>query len=332
MKAAIFEVQGKPLRIMDVKEPIRTNNSIILKVLATGLCHGDIHIIMGDWQGDLDIRTPIILGHEIIGEVVNNGKKVKKGDMVLVYNAFGCNSCKYCKLGYYQYCEKVKVLGVHENGGFAEYVKIPDENNLIKVEGNPFSLVPLADAGITAYNASEGIGRGDKVAVLGTGAVSIIAIQILKALGAEVTVVGRNSVKLSKIQELGVDEIIFSRGEYARDLSEKSTTRKFDFILDFIGSELTLDDISWMLSRMGELRIIGEFGGTLKIPEQLIVLRGLKIKGILYGKKEHLIAVLKLFQEGKIKTFPVLYRLDEINSAINDLIAGRVIGRAVIVP
>lgn len=332
MKAAVFETQGKPLAIKDVKEPIQTNNSIILKVLATGLCHGDVHIIMGDWQGDLDIKTPIILGHEIVGEVVTDGRRVKKGDMVLVYNAFGCNSCKYCRLGYYQYCEKVKVLGVHENGGFAEYVKVPDENNLIKVEGNPFTLAPLADAGITAYNASDGIQRGDKVAVLGTGAVSMLAVQILKIFGAEITVVGRNPLKLSKMQEMGVDEIIFSRGEYARDLSEKSTTRKFDYILDFIGNELTLDDVSWMLSRMGELRLIGEFGGTLKIPEQLIVLRGLRVKGILYGKREHLTNVVKLFQEGKIRTFPILYRLDEINSAINDLASGRVIGRAVIVP
>ncbi len=160
----------------------------------------------------------------------------------------------------------------------------------------------------------------------------MLAVQILKNFGAEITVVGRNPLKLAKIQEIGADEIIFSHGEYARDLSEKSTTRKFDYILDFIGSELTLGDVSWMLSRMGELRIIGEFGGTLKIPEQLIVLRGLRVKGILYGKKEHLINIIKLFQEGKIRTFPILYRLDEINSAINDLISGRVIGRAIIVP
>ncbi len=331
MKAAVFSGVGKPLVIKDIEDP-KPDGGVLLKVLATGLCHGDVHIVMGDWEGDIYVKEGTVLGHEIVGEVVSGGKKVKKGDKVLVYNAFGCNECKYCRAGYYQYCERVKVLGVHENGGFAEYVVVPNEDNLVKVEGNPVSLAPLADAGITAYHASEGIGSGDKVAVLGTGAVSLLALQILKGFGAEVTVVGRNLTKLSKMKELGADEVIVTKGEYARDLSEKASTRKFDYIIDFIGNDLTLNEVPWMLSRLGELRVVGEFGGTLKVPEQLLVLRGIKVRGVLYGRKEHLVAVKEMYERGKLKTFAVPYLLSEINQAIDDLISGRIVGRAVILP
>uniref|UniRef100_A0A2U9IQE6 Alcohol dehydrogenase n=1 Tax=Acidianus sulfidivorans JP7 TaxID=619593 RepID=A0A2U9IQE6_9CREN len=332
MKAAVFKEIGKPLVIEDVKDPQINQGEILLKVLATGLCHGDLHIIFGDWQTDIDVRTPMILGHEIVGEVMNDGKKVKKGDIVLVYNAFGCNKCKYCKKGYPQYCENVKILGVQENGGFAEYVKVSSEENLVKAHGNPIELAPLADAGLTAYSSVKDIEEGSNVALLGTGAVSMIALQILKSKNVRTTVVGRNYFKLSKMLELGADKAIIVKNSYSDDLSSKIGREKFDYIIDYVGSNDTLKDVLWMLDRMGELRIVGEFGGEFTVPEQLMVLRGLGIRGFLYGTKKDLEELLNIFYEKKIKTLAVPYKLYEINNAINDLLSERIIGRAVIIP
>ncbi|ARM77035.1 alcohol dehydrogenase catalytic domain-containing protein [Acidianus manzaensis] len=332
MKAAIFKEIEKPLSIENVKEPEIEQGEILLKVLASGLCHGDLHIIFGDWKTDVDVKTPIILGHEIIGQVMNDGKNVKKGDNVLVYNAFGCNECKYCKRGYPQYCDKVKILGVHENGGFAEYVKVPSEDNLVKVSGNPIDLAPLADAGLTAYSSVKDIEEGSNVALLGTGAVSMIALQILKLKNTKTTVVGRNYFKLSKMLELGADKVIVVKNNYSEDLSSKIGREKFDYIIDYVGSNETLKDVLWMIDRMGELRIVGEFGGEFTVPEQLMVLRGLRIKGVLYGTKKDLEELVKIFNEKKIKTLAVPYKLDEINMAIDDLLNERIIGRAVIIP
>ena len=330
MKAAVFYEKGKPLQIQDVPTPKVSDGEVLLKVKATGLCHGDLHIIFGDWENEVNVKTPIILGHEIVGEVVEGGKRFKKGEQVLVYSSIGCGKCKYCRVGDRQFCESVRVIGVHMDGGFAEYVKVPSEEYLFKVNGDYISAAPLADAGITAYNATKGISEGDRVLVVGVGAVALIAIQLLKLKNAEVTVIGRNLARLSKAESLGADEVLVMKKR--EPPFSPVAGKKFDYILDFVGSENTLRDIPWLLAREGELRIIGEFGGHLEVPEQLIVLRGLKVRGILYGNMRDMEEVIKLFEQGKIKTLPVPYKLEEINDAINDLLEERIIGRAVILP
>ena len=332
MKAAVFREIGKPLSIEEVPIPkLENEKEVLLKVRATGVCHGDLHILMGDWKYEVPVNPPIILGHEIIGEVAEGGTRFKKGDLVMVYNAFGCKECKHCKAGFYQFCERVKVLGVEMNGGFAEYVKVPDEDFLVKVEGSPTEMAPLADAGVTAYSATKDIKEGDKVLVVGTGAVALLAIQILRNVGAEISVVSRNPSRLSKAEELGANFVFYKKKTYP-SLYTSIVGKKFDYILDFVGSEETLQDVSWLLDRRGELRIIGEFGGHLDVPEQLIVLRGLKVRGILYGTLDDMINVIKLYKEGKIKTLQVPYYLEEINEAFNDLMEERILGRAVIIP
>ncbi|BDC18156.1 alcohol dehydrogenase catalytic domain-containing protein [Acidianus sp. HS-5] len=334
MKAAVLDQIGRPLSIKDVKKPEVKGKEILLKVLATGLCHGDLHIIFGEWKDDILVNPPRILGHEIVGEITEDSEHFKKGDKVIVYNAFGCGTCKFCRRGYPQFCEKVKILGVQEDGGFAEYVKVPSEDNLIKIdnEENPIKIAPLADAGVTAYNSVKNIEEDSNVALIGTGSVSMIALQILKSKGVKTTVVGRNSLKLSKALELGADRIIQVKNSYSEDFSAKIGREKFDYIIDYVGSNETLRDIVWALDRMGELRIVGEFGGEMEIWEQLLVLRGLKIKGILYGTKDDMRNTVKLYEEGKIKTLAVPYKLEEINEAIDDLSSERIIGRAVIIP
>ncbi|WP_338603444.1 alcohol dehydrogenase catalytic domain-containing protein [Sulfolobus tengchongensis] len=327
MLAAVFRKIGSTLELEEVKEP---TGGIILKVLATGLCHGDLHIISGDWKYDIKIETPRILGHEIVGEVVNDTNTLKSGEKVLVYNSIGCGSCKYCRAGKYQYCERVKVIGLHMDGGFAEYVKIPSEEILLKIDGDPIEIAPLADAGITAYNSVKGISSDDNVLIIGTGAVALLGLQILKSRGVNVTVVGRNHNRLNKAKELGADDVISINGRSTIASVIRGYT--FNYIIDYVGSNDTLLDSIWLLDREGELRIVGEFGGTLNIPEQLLVLRGIKVRGILYGSLNDLINVYKLYVEGKIKTIVQKYRLDDINKAIADLAEGRIVGRAVIVP
>ncbi|WP_278464930.1 alcohol dehydrogenase catalytic domain-containing protein [Saccharolobus islandicus] len=327
MLAAILRSFGEELSLEDVREP---SNGIILKVLATGLCHGDLHVMNGDWKYEIKIELPKILGHEIVGEVVKGNHNFKEGDKVLVYNSVGCGKCKYCVSRKYQYCEKVKIVGLNIDGGFAEYVSVPTDNILLRVDGNPVELAPLADAGITAYSSTKGIGEVDNVLIIGTGAVALLALQILKLKGARITVIGHNKNKLGKAKEIGADEVI--------DIQDGSTIAseikesKFDYIIDYVGSDYTLSDSMWLLNREGELRIVGEFGGTLTVPEQLLVLKGLKVRGILYGSFDDLISVYKLYNEGKIRPIVNTYRLRDINKSIKGLREGKVIGRAVIVP
>ena len=319
MRAAVLKEFGRPLVLEDVPPP-----NVSMRVGATGLCHGDLHVLTGQWSWDVQTRLPLVLGHEI--SVVD-----ETGNTFLVYNAKGCGTCRECRSGFPQFCERVEVLGIQRNGGFAERVDVTCFP-LVPVRGSPLEGAPLADAGVTSMSSVEGITEGSRVAVLGTGAVALLSIQLLKNLNSEVWVVGRNSLKLKKARELGADEIVFTKGEYSTDLSGSVGLRKFDFILDYVGSDFTLRDLPWLLRRMGELRIVGEFGGELSIPDQLLVLRGLRVRGILYGTMKNLVDVVKLFEDGKLKTLTVPYPLDEVNQAIMDLMEGRIVGRAVIYP
>jgi D-arabinose 1-dehydrogenase-like Zn-dependent alcohol dehydrogenase len=334
LKAAVFREVGHPLSIEEVPFPRReSEREAILKVLATGLCHGDVHLVAGEWEGDIIVETPRILGHEIVGELTHDVGGLRKGQKVLVYSSIGCGQCKYCKAGKYQFCERVRVIGYHYDGGFAEYVKVPDFRYLLPVEGNPIELAPLADAGVTAYNATEGIGPSDEVLIIGTGTVALYALQILKRRGAFVSVVGSSIPKLEVASKLGSDEVIQAkRRNYVEKASEKSSRRRFDYVLDFVGADYSLKDALWLLRNEGELRVVGEFGGYVHYPEQLLVLRGLKIRGVLYGSFQDLAEVYRIYREGWLKTLPVPFKLEEINDAINESHEGRIIGRPVIVP
>ena len=334
MRAAVFKQVGFPLSIEEVPPPKReTEHDVILKVLAAGLCHGDVHLVTGQWEGDIEIQTPRVLGHEIVGELIHETKSLKRGQKVLVYSSIGCGTCKYCKRGHFQHCERVRVIGYHLDGGFAEFVRVPDEKYLVPVEGDPLHLAPLADAGTTAVNSVKGIGDGDEVLVIGTGAVALYAVQILKYRKASVTVVGSSMVKLEKAHELGADNVVLAkRRNYVNKVSENLGRKKFDYILDFVGADYSLQDSMWLLRNEGELRIVGEFGGTLHVPEQLIVLRGLRVRGVLYGTLDDMREAYNLFSSGVLKTLPIPFRLEEINFAINESYEGRLIGRAVIIP
>jgi D-arabinose 1-dehydrogenase-like Zn-dependent alcohol dehydrogenase len=332
MKAAVLKSFRKPLSLEEIEDPKPNNDEILLKVRGAGICRGDLHLISGDWYGDIEINLPRILGHEIVGEVVEDKYGIyNEGDLVLVYNSIGCNNCKSCIKSNFQFCKKVKVIGIHLDGGFAEYVKVP-RFNLMKVEGNPLELTPLADAGVTAYNAIKNINEGDRVAIIGTTSVSLIAIQLLRFINSEVIVFGSNQAKLNKAKELGADEVYFidKKENYSESIA-KNYSKKFDYIIDFIGSDNTLKDILWLLDREGELRIVGEFGGSLIIPEQLLILRGLKIKGVLYGSPKDLKEIYFIYKSKNLKTLSIPFQLEEINNAINLLINGKIIGRAVII-
>jgi len=334
MIAAVLERFNSELVIKEVEFPIKTSfKETVIKVEASGLCRGDLHIIKGDWNEFIQISLPRILGHEVVGRVVDS-EVYNKGDLVAVYNILGCGTCKYCKLGKPQYCNSPRFLGIDFDGGFAEYMKVPDNSMILKVDGDPISLAPLIDAGITAYNATKDIESGSRVLIIGTTSVAQIAVQILAYNNNEIVVVGRNSRKLGLFKDLGADQLIHitDYNSLSESLISELGNKKFDYILDFIGSESTLKEILWLLSKNGELRIIGEFGGNFEVNEQLLVLRGLRIRGVIYGDKEDLAKVYELYKQGIIRTITVKYPLSKINKAIHDLYMGYNLGRIVITP
>ncbi len=156
MQAARLHEYGKPLVIDDVPKPTPGAGQVVIRVEGVGFCHSDLHIISGDIQ--ILPRMPLTLGHENAGTVFAIGDgvhAVKEGDRVAVYGGWGDGFCDYCVAGEENLCPTMQWVGLsHHEGGYAEYLLVPHERYLVKLNTlEPKVAAPLTDAALTPYRA-----------------------------------------------------------------------------------------------------------------------------------------------------------------------------------
>ena len=165
MKSAQIIEPNKPLQINEIVLPNPNGNQVIIRVKSTGVCHSDLHL----WEGGYDtgdgfmkvtdrgVKFPVTPGHEVVGTVEQIGDSVEGvniGDLVLIYPWIGCEQCPICENGDTNLCESPKSLGVFQNGGYAEYVLVPDSKFLAKINNlDPDAAASLACSGLTAFTA-----------------------------------------------------------------------------------------------------------------------------------------------------------------------------------
>ncbi len=187
MQAAQLVEIGKPLEIVEVPVPEPGAGEILLRVRAAGICSSDLHYQEGRSEVT---KLPIILGHEISGEVAGCGKNVeglKEGDRVSLFYLVTCGKCMMCATGNDNYCDKAKMLGKNIDGGFAEFVTVPARNAFPFPETIPFSQAALiTDAVATPFHALKraAVQTGESVLIIGIGGLGIHAVQIAKIMGA----------------------------------------------------------------------------------------------------------------------------------------------------
>src|ERR1700726_2830042 len=216
MKAAILHDFKKPLSIEEEERPHPEADEPLIQVESFGACHSDLHLADGDWtQLAVIVKSPLILGHEIAGHVVEKGPAVHDlqiGDRVGVpWIHWTCGECEFCCEGNENLCVRQKITGVTVDGGFAEFVKAP-ASHALKIPDN-LSFVeaaPLFCAGVTVYRAIKhaGISRGQRLAVFGVGGLGHIAVQIGRALGAEVTAIDISEEKLALAKSFGASTML----------------------------------------------------------------------------------------------------------------------------
>src|SRR5579871_5346566 len=192
MKAALLAEIGKPVEFTEVPTPEPGEGEVLVRVEACGVCHSDLHLADGDWDMLKAItKTPLILGHEVVGSVVKFGlgaNSLKLGDRVgIPWLHWSCGECEFCKEGREVLCSKQRVTGCTVDGGFAEFIRAP-ATHVAKI---PDSLrteetAPLLCAGLTVYRAlkQSGLKPGQRLAVFGIGGLGHLAIQMAKAMGA----------------------------------------------------------------------------------------------------------------------------------------------------
>jgi threonine dehydrogenase-like Zn-dependent dehydrogenase len=212
MKAAVF-YEKEDLRVEDVPEPEAGPDEVVVKVLACGFCGSDIEYYYGRSPlGTPDGKGPLVLGHEIAGQVVQAGKLAEQyglaeGDRVALNPVQSCNACNACRAGKLQFCQNLTVLGVTMNGGFAEYVKTKIAHAYKLPEGltdDQAAFVEMLSSAVYSVQRAE-IEPENFAVVYGPGPVGLSMVQLLKNEGARVGIVGTRDYRLELARSMGAD-------------------------------------------------------------------------------------------------------------------------------
>lgn len=334
---------GAPLVKVESDTPVPQGTEVLVKTVACGVCHSDIHMHDGVFElgGDKQLKVGyegMVLGHEIFGEVVAIGPDVQGvsvGDRRVIFPWIGCGECASCLRGDEHMCTPGKALGIVSAGGFADHVMVPHGRYLFdKGDVSDSLAATYACSGLTAFGALKkvgALGAGDEVVIIGAGGVGSMAIQIAKAQGIDPIVVDIDEAKLQAARDLGVTRTYnSSEPQTARDL--KKATGGAYAALDFVGAEASVNYGLSCLRKGGMLVVIGLFGGSITMPIPFLPMNARIIQGSYVGSLADMGALMELVRAGKIAPIEITERpLDEASDALSDLKAGKVKGRQVLV-
>lgn len=335
---------GAALVEVESETPTPKGTEVLVKTIACGVCHSDIHMHDGVFDlgngKQLEVgREGMVLGHEIFGEVVAIGpdaQDVQIGDRRVVYPWIGCGECAACKRGEEQLCTPGRALGIAVRGGFASHVIIPHSRYLFdKGDVSDSLAATYACSGLTAYSALKKVGElqaDDAVVIIGAGGVGMMAIQIaISSMGIDPIVVDIDEAKLAAARELGVTRTYNSSDPQTSKALRKATGGAFA-VLDFVGAEASVNYGLGCLRKGGMLVIVGLFGGALNIPIPFLPMNARVIQGSYVGTPQDMAELMELVRAGKIAPIEIAERpLSDVSAALADLKAGKVQGRQVLV-
>lgn len=340
---------GQRLIAVDKPMPVATGTQVVLKVLAAGVCHSDLHV----QDGQLDLgngevasfearcKLPLTLGHETTGTVAALGPDatgVAVGDTALVCGWIGCGSCSFCRQGAENYCADSRFLGVSRDGGFAEHIVVPHPRYLVDLAGiDPVAAAPLACAGLTTYSALKRAGpvlQDSPVVFIGAGGLGLMALNVLRLLGGRGAVVLEiNAVKRAAALEAGALAAIDPAAADADAQVRQAVGGPIVVVLDLVGSAATATQGFRLLDRGGKLLVVGLNGGAMSLPVPLLATKAATIQGCYVGSLAEMRELVALVRTGGMPAMPLDRRpLADANQALDDLRAGRVVGRVVLIP
>jgi alcohol dehydrogenase, propanol-preferring len=336
MKAAVLHDFKQPLTIEEVERPKLRDDDVLIKVEACGVCHSDLHVADGDWTQLAGIvKKPVILGHEIAGSVVEKGAAVKNlqiGDRVGVpWLHWSCGECEFCREGNENLCAKQKITGVTVDGGFAEFVKAPASHATKIPENLSFvEAAPLFCAGVTVYRAIKHakISRGQRLAVFGVGGLGHIAVQIGRALGAEITAIDISDEKLALAKSLGAANTLNA----ASTDVVKALRGKGGVHVALVASAATAayEQAFYCLRPTGTLLAVGLPAKDICFPPIMMAAGEVRIQASAVGTRQDLTEILAMAAAGEVRCLTATRPLEQANQVLDELRHGRVPGRVVL--
>ena len=342
MKAYQVVENGKPLQENELETPVPSGKEVLIKTVACGVCHSDVHLHDGyfDLGGGVQLPVPLpggplTMGHEIFGEVVAFGEEVSGinvGENYVAYPWMGCGDCELCNNDKTHYCQNNSNLGINVGGGYGDHVLVPDPQYLFYAGDTPDSLAgSYACRGLTAFSAlrkAEPFPHDNSLVIVSAGGLGLLALKIARAAyGINPIVVDIDDEKLSVAKALGASEVINSTQDGAAEKLMEVTGGGANTIVDFVGAEASVNFGYQLLARGGTQVVVGLFGGQLTIPLPLHTLSEKRLLGSYVGSLGEMKDLMKLVSEGKIEPEEVETRnVSEANRTLQEMKEGKLQG------
>jgi propanol-preferring alcohol dehydrogenase len=334
MKAAVIREFGAALQIETV--PVKTPhaNQILVKVIACGVCHTDLHACNGDWP--VKPNLPLIPGHEAIGYVAASGadvQGVKEGDIVGVpWLHSACGGCEFCITGWETLCGTQQNGGYSVDGGFAEYVLADPRYVAHFPAGINFTeMAPIICAGVTVYKGLKEteVKPGEWVAVSGAGGLGHLAVQYAKAMGMHVAAIDIADDKLELAKELGAELVVNAAKEDPGAFLQKATGGMHGVLVTAVSPIAFQQGIS-ALRRKGTIALNGLPKGNFDLSIFDTVLNRYTVRGSIVGTRKDMQEAIAFAVEGKVKAIVHAAKLEDINEVFDRMKKGQIDGRVVL--
>ena len=341
---------GAPLELKEQSTPQPTGTEVLLKVLAAGVCHSDLHLSEGYFDlgggkrlslADRGMKLPITLGHENVGQVVAVGpqaKGVKVGDRVLANPWIGCGECAVCQRGEDNLCRAMRSLGVFSNGGYSDHLMVPHPRYLVDIgDMSPEKAAPLACSGVTTYGALKKIGpllKTETTVIIGAGGLGLMCLALHKAMGGKAAiVVDIDPVKREAAKQAGAHMVLDGGTPDTAQQIIAATNGGAWAVVDLVGSSSTARLGLDSLIKGGKYIIVGLYGGDITISLPPFPMRAVTMQGSYVGSVSEMAELIELVKRTGLPPVPVATRpLADVNAVLGELRAGKVVGRVVLTP
>jgi propanol-preferring alcohol dehydrogenase len=340
---------GEPLQLTEQATPKPTGSEVLLKVLAAGVCHSDLHLADGwfDLGGgkrlslaERGMKLPVTLGHENVGEVVAAGpdaKGVRIGARMLADPWIGCGACGPCRRGEENLCRAMKSLGVFADGGYADHVMVPHPRYLFDIgDLPPERVAPLACSGVTTYGALKKVPTlaSEPTVIIGAGGLGLMCLALHQKMGGHsAIVVDVDAAKRKAAKAAGAVHVVDGgAADAAKEIIDLTQGGAWA-VIDLVGSSQSARVGYDSLIKGGKYIIVGLFGGDMTVSLPPIPMRALTIQGSYVGSVPETAELMALVRRTGLPDVPVATKpLEQVNAVMHDLRAGKIIGRVVLTP
>jgi len=335
LKAIVKPSAAPGLVLEDVPIPPVGGGDVMIKVLRTGICGTDLHIRSWDAWAEATLKPPLIIGHEIVGRVVEVGAGVDSvgiGELVSVEGHIVCGRCRHCRAGRRQLCPKTVGVGVNRDGGFAEFVVVPVTNVWRHREGIDLDVAAIFDPfGNAVHSALSFPVLGEDVLVTGAGPIGVMAAAVLRHAGARhIVVTDVNEYRLELASRMGATRVVDMRSDTLVDVvADLGMKEGFDVGLEMSGAAPALHGMLQAMANGGRVALLGLPGAS---SEQFafdwvrVITSMLTIKGI-YGREVfETWYAMSVLEAAGLDISPVIthrFRYDQFEEAFDVAVEGQ---------